>query len=210
MGQRSGSQGTSAVGRVWTDWPLSLPPPPFFPPTNIYRSVMMTASSPQQISRGLSWWQPALEVFYPVHFSPTETEKFSVNVNVLPCYKWIWSYLPPWTLTYLRFALLRIPACSKSNNTNARLTAFALSLTLDPKFGIRSHKTSGNAKLLHLLRRTWKLSFFHSTSLPFNFSSLFSYQKLYLCVCVCVLMLVCACINASVCVLVCAIHLLIH
>ena len=50
-----------------------------------------------------------------------------------------------------RFALLRIPACSKSNNTNARLTAFTLSLTLDPMFGIHSHKTSGNAQLLHLL-----------------------------------------------------------
>ena len=124
------------------------------------------------------------------------------------------------TLRLARFALLWIPACSESNNTNTRLTAFTLSLTLDPMFGIHSHKTSGNAQLLHLLRRTWKLSFFHSTSVPVNFSSHFSYQKLYLCVfvcvCVCVwvwmLVCVCACvyINASVCVLVCAIHLLIR
>ena len=48
----------------------------------------------------------------------------------------------------------QIPACSKSNNTKARLTAFALSLTLDPIFGIHSHMISGNAQLLHLLRRT--------------------------------------------------------
>ena len=111
------------------------------------------------------------------------------------------------TLRLARFALLRIPACSKSNNTNARLAAFALSLTLDPMFGIHSHKTSGNAQLLHLLRRTWKLSFFHSSSVPVNFRSHFSYQKLhlyvYVCVCVCVCACVCVCVNASVCVCVC-------
>ena len=109
------------------------------------------------------------------------------------------------TLRLARFALLQIPACSKSNNTNARLTAFALSLTLDPMFGIHSHKTSGNAQLLYLLRRTWKLYFFHSTSISDNFSSHFSYQKLYLCVCVCVcvLMLVCVCACACVSMLVC-------
>ena len=108
------------------------------------------------------------------------------------------------TLRPARFALLRIPTCSKSNNTNAGLTAFALSLTLDPMFGIHSHKTSGNAQLLHLLRRIWKPSFFHSTSIPLNFSSHFSYQKLYLCVCVCVcvcvFVCVCVCVSASVCV----------
>ena len=54
------------------------------------------------------------------------------------------------TLRLARFALLRIPARSKSNNTNARLKAFSLSLTLDPKFGIHSHKTSGNAQLFRL------------------------------------------------------------
>ena len=46
---------------------------------------------------------------------------------------------------------------------------------LYPMFGIHSHKTSGNAQLLHLSRRTWKLSFFHSISVPVNFSSHFSY-----------------------------------
>ena len=49
------------------------------------------------------------------------------------------------TLRLAHLALLQIPKCSKSNNTNAILMAFALSLTLDPKFGIYSHKTSGNA-----------------------------------------------------------------
>ena len=152
-------------------------------------------------------------------------------MHVLPCYKWIWSYLPLWTLTYLHSVshasfFFGIPACSKSNNTNARPTAFALSFTLDPMFGIHSHKTSGNAQLLHLLRWTWKPSFFHSTSIPVNFSSHFIYQKLYLCVCVCVCVFVCVCvcvclcvcvnasvcvyINVSICVLVCAIHLLIR
>ena len=38
------------------------------------------------------------------------------------------------TLRLSGFALLQMPAYSKSNNTNARLTAFALSLTLDPMF----------------------------------------------------------------------------
>ena len=46
-----------------------------------------------------------------------------------------------------------IPACSKSHNTNTRLMAFALSLTLDPVFGIHSHTMSGNAQLFHLLKR---------------------------------------------------------
>ena len=57
------------------------------------------------------------------------------------------------TLRLAHFTLLQIPACSKSNNTNARLMAFALSLTLDPMFGIHSHKTSGNAQLFNLLKR---------------------------------------------------------
>ena len=59
---------------------------------------------------------------------------------------------------------------------------------------IPSHKTSGNAQLLHLSRRTWKLSFFRSTSVPVNFSSHFSYQKLSLCVCMCVCVCVCECV----------------
>ena len=46
----------------------------------------------------------------------------------------------------MHFAVLVIPACSKSINANARLVAFALSLMLDPLFGIHSHKTSGCAQ----------------------------------------------------------------
>ena len=99
------------------------------------------------------------------------------------------------TLRFARFALLRIPACSKSNNTNTRLMAFVLSLTLDPMFGIHSHKTSGNAQLLHLLRPTEKLSFFYSTSVPANFSSHLSHHKLYSSVCLS--------LSFSVCVYVC-------
>ena len=107
------------------------------------------------------------------------------------------------TLRLPHFTILRIPTCSKSSNTKARLTAFLLSFTLDPMFGIHSNKTSGNAQLLHLLRRTCNLFFFHSTSVPVNFSRYFSYQKLYLCVCVCVLMLVCVCAFVCILMLVC-------
>ena len=49
------------------------------------------------------------------------------------------------------------------------------------------------------LRRTWKPSFLHSTSVPVNFSSHFSYQKLYPCVCVCM----CFNANNNMCVCVC-------
>ena len=40
----------------------------------------------------------------------------------------------------------------KSNNTNARLMASALSLALDPTFGIHSHKTLDTAQPCHLLK----------------------------------------------------------
>ena len=121
------------------------------------------------------------------------------------------------TLRLARFALLRIPARSKSNNTNARLMTFTLSLTLDPMFGIHSHKISGNAQLLHLQDKPENFPFF--TVLPFQLTSVATSLirnciSVYVCVCVCVLMLVCVCvcvdINASVCVLVRTIHLLIR
>ena len=91
----------------------------------------------------------------------------AVNTKLRACTSMLW--MDPVLLTSLnscistlhlaRFAL-RIPVCSKSNNTNARLMAFALSLTLDPMFWIHSYKTSSNAQLFHFLRRNWKLSFF--------------------------------------------------
>ena len=40
----------------------------------------------------------------------------------------------------------------KSDNTNARLMAFAPSLALDPTFGIDSHKTLDTAQPCHLLK----------------------------------------------------------
>ena len=40
----------------------------------------------------------------------------------------------------------------KSRNTNARLVAFALSLALDPTFGIHSHKIFDTAQPCHLLK----------------------------------------------------------
>ena len=83
---------------------------------------------------------------------------------------------------------------------NKRKThGFALSLTLDPMFGVQSHKTSGNAQLFHLLKQNWKLSFFDSTSIPANFSSHFFFFSLSLSL---------LCVSANVYLLVCTIYLL--
>ena len=57
-------------------------------------------------------------------------------------------YMP--TLRLVHYALLLTPACWKSNNTNARLMAFAPSLDLDPTFGIHSHKTLDTVQPCHL------------------------------------------------------------
>ena len=54
------------------------------------------------------------------------------------------------TLRLAHYALLLTLACWKSNNTNARLMAFAPSLALDPTFGIYSHKTLDTAQRCHL------------------------------------------------------------
>ena len=56
------------------------------------------------------------------------------------------------TLRLVHYALLLTPTCWKSNNTNARLMAFASSLALDPTFGIHSHKTLDTAQPCHLLK----------------------------------------------------------
>ena len=56
------------------------------------------------------------------------------------------------TLHLVHYALLLTPACWKSNNTNARLMASALSLALDPTFGIHSLKTLDTAQPCHLLK----------------------------------------------------------
>ena len=54
------------------------------------------------------------------------------------------------TLRPVQYALLLTPTYWKSNNTNARLKAFAPSLALDPTFGIHSHKTLDSAQPCHL------------------------------------------------------------
>ena len=56
------------------------------------------------------------------------------------------------TLRLVHYALLLTPACWKSNNTNARLMAFAPSLALNPTFGIHSYKTVDTAQPCHLLK----------------------------------------------------------
>ena len=71
------------------------------------------------------------------------------------------------------YALLLTPACWKSNNTNARLMAFAPSLALDPTFGIHSHKTLDTAQPCHLLKPNWKPSSSHSISILTNISTQF-------------------------------------
>ena len=69
-----------------------------------------------------------------------------------------------YTLRLVLYALLLTPACWKSNNTNARLMAFSLSLALDPTFGIHSHKTLDTAQPRHLLKPNWKPFSSHSIS----------------------------------------------
>ena len=66
------------------------------------------------------------------------------------------------------YALLTTPTYWKVSNTNARLLAFALSLALDPTFGIHSHKILDTAQPCYLLKPNWKLSSSHSTSAPAN------------------------------------------
>ena len=89
------------------------------------------------------------------------------------------------TLCLVHYALLLTPACWKSSNTNARLMAFALSLALDPTFGIHSHRTLDTAQPCHLLKPNWKASSSHSISThSFCYSQCAS-------VCVCVCMRVC-------------------
>ena len=100
------------------------------------------------------------------------------------------------TLHLLHYALLLIPACWKSNNTNARLMAFAPSLALDPTFGIhsQSHKTLDTAQPCHLLKTNWKRFSSHSISILTNISTQFLLQSVCVCVCVCVCTCVCACV----------------
>ena len=96
------------------------------------------------------------------------------------------------TLHLVHYALLLTPACWKSNNTNARLTASALSLALDPTFGIHSHKTLDTAQPCHLLKPNWKPSSSHSISILISVPS-FCYSQ-SVCVRACVRACVCACV----------------
>ena len=95
------------------------------------------------------------------------------------------------TLHLVHYAFLLTPACWKSNNTNARLMASALSLALDPTFGIHSHKTLDTVQPCHLLKPNWKPSSSHIISILTNISTQFLLQSVYACVGVCVC--VCAC-----------------
>ena len=103
-------------------------------------------------------------------------------------------YMSTLHLIHYDYALLLTPACWKSSNTNARLMASALSLALDPTFGIHSHKTLDTAQPCHLLKPNWKPSSSHSISVLTNISTQFLLQSVYLCVSVCVRARACVCV----------------
>ena len=140
-------------------------------------------------------------------------------MHVLPCYKWIWSYLPLWTLTYLHsnsHASLFFGFPHAQNPTiqtqDPRFWHFHLLWTLCLEFTPTRHQ----AMLNSFLGEPENFPFF--TVLPFQLTSeATSLIRNCICVCVCVCVYVCVnasvcvcvCINASVCVLVCTIHLLI-
>ena len=83
------------------------------------------------------------------------------------------------TLHLVHYALLLTPVCWKSNNTNARLMASALSIALDPPFGIHSHKTLDTAQPCHLLKPNWKPSSSHSISILTNISTQFLLHSVF-------------------------------
>ena len=115
------------------------------------------------------------------------------------------------TLRLVHYALLLPPACWKSNNTNARLMAFAPSLALDPTFGIHSHKTLDTAQPCHRLKPNWKPSSSHSISILININTSFCYShSVCVCVCVCLSVCVCVCLCVCVCMCVCALRARTH
>ena len=99
----------------------------------------------------------------------------------------------------------------KIQQYNVGLMAFALSLALDPTFGIHSQRTC------HILKPNRKPSSSHSISAPTNINTQFLLVIVYVCVCVracvraraCVCVCVCvracvrACVRVCVCVCVC-------
>ena len=164
------------------------------------------------------WWQCSdryiisLSPHLHIPFPPFSPSLISCTVSVDIKHQVYLYYLPLWTFTCLHlvhYTLLLTPTCRKSNNTNARLMAFAPSLALDPTFGIHSHKTSDTAQLCHLLKPNWKPSSSHSIFAPTNISIQFlleyacmmydtdqchthlnSLWFLCLCVCICVCVVV--------------------
>ena len=85
-----------------------------------------------------------------------------LNIKSLVCVSMLWMVLTLLTflncsmstLRLVAYALLLTLTCWKSSNTNARVMAFVLSL--DPTFGIHSHKTLDTAQPCHLLKPNWK------------------------------------------------------
>ena len=126
------------------------------PTTSVSMPWMSTATVRPSRSRLLHWVNVCLSVHLPICMA--------VSLN---CYMS--------TLHLVHYALLLTPAYWKSNN--AGLTAFAPSLSLDPTFGIHSHKTLDTVQPCHLLKPNWKPSSSHSISTPTNISTQFLLQS---------------------------------
>ena len=137
-------------------------PKPLLPPTSSHCLITVTVAHPVLSSNLSRKFKTLLQDSSPWHLGITTLQLFrknctgflfqsALNTKVHACASMLSmdpvrltslnSYIS--TLRLARFALLQIPACSKSNNINARLMAFAFSLTLDPMFEIHPHKTSG-------------------------------------------------------------------
>ena len=131
-----------------------------------------------------------------------------LNIKSLVCVSMLWmvlvllSFLNCYmsTLRLVHYALLLTPACWKSSNTNARLMVFALSLALDPTFGIHYHETLDTAQPCRLLKPNWRPSSSHSISAPTNISTQFLLQSLCVCVRACVRACIRACVRVCECV----------
>ena len=120
-----------------------------------------------------TWHHHSTSLLEKLHWLPiSERIKSLVCVSVLEKVLFLLTSLNCYMSTHclIHYTLLLTPACWKSNNTNARLMAFAPSLALDPTFGIHSHKTWDTAQPCHLLKPNWKPSFSQRFQYPVSAS----------------------------------------
>ena len=93
------------------------------------------------------------------------------------------------TIRLVHYTLLLTPAYWKSNNTNARLMAFAPSLALDDTFGIHSHKTLDTVYPWYLSKPNWKPSTLLTVFTPQLISIPNFWYSHSQCVCACAYMM---------------------